>query len=75
MPVQLGTHVPNARTHVYKASHVRAIMRLQDMQTDSVVNTCEACKHASTIQLQCGYSATSALWTTRLAPLQCQVTR
>jgi hypothetical protein len=27
------------------------------------------------MHLQCGYSATPALWVTRLAPLQCQVTR
>jgi hypothetical protein len=27
------------------------------------------------VQLQYGYSATSVLWTTRLAPLQCQMTR
>jgi hypothetical protein len=43
LPVQLGTHVPNAHTHVFKAPHVRVIMRLQDVQADSVVNTCKAC--------------------------------
>jgi hypothetical protein len=66
--VQLGTYVPNV-------SHVRSIMHLQDVQTGSVVNTCKACRHASTVWLQYGYSATPVLWTTRLAPLQCQVTR
>jgi hypothetical protein len=45
------------------------------VQTDSVLNTCKTCRHASTVQLQYGYSTTSALWTTHLAPLQCQVTR
>jgi hypothetical protein len=72
--VQLGTHVPNARAHIFKAPHVRAIMHLQDMQTDSVVNTCKMCGHASTVWLQYSYNATPALWTTRLAPLQCEVT-
>jgi hypothetical protein len=75
LPMQLDTHVPNTRVHVSKAPHVRAIMRLQDVQASSVVNTCKACGHASTMWLQYGYSATAALWTTRLAPLQCQVTR
>jgi hypothetical protein len=50
-------------------------MRLQDLLLGSVVNTCKACGDASTMQLQYGYSATPALWTTRLVPLQCQVTR
>jgi hypothetical protein len=36
--VQLGTHVPNTRAHVSKAPHVRAIMRLQDVHADNVVN-------------------------------------
>jgi hypothetical protein len=31
LPMQLGTHVPNARAHVFKAPHIRAIMRLQDV--------------------------------------------
>jgi hypothetical protein len=75
LPVQLGTHVPNARTHVSNAPHVRAIMPMQDMQTGSVVNTCKACGQASTVRLQYGYSVMPSLWTTRLAPLQCQVTR
>jgi hypothetical protein len=73
--VQLDTHVPNVCTHVFKTSHARAIMRLQDVLLGSVVNTCKACGDASTMQLQYGYSATPALWTTRLVPLQCQVTR
>jgi hypothetical protein len=51
--VQLGTHVPNARPHISKAPHVRAIMLLQDVQAGSVVNTCKACGHASTVLLQC----------------------
>jgi hypothetical protein len=54
LPVQLGTHVPNAHTHVSKALDIRAIMGLQDVRTGS---------------------AAPALWTTRLAPLQCQATR
>jgi hypothetical protein len=46
-------------------------MHLQDMQAGSVVNTCKVCGHASTVRLQ----GTLTLWTTRLAPLQCQVTQ
>jgi hypothetical protein len=57
LPVQLGTHVPNARVRVFSAPHVRFIMRLQDVQADSVVNTCKACRHASTALLQCDASA------------------
>jgi hypothetical protein len=73
--VQLGTHVPNARVHVSKAAHVRAIIRLQDVWGDSIVNTCKVCRHASIVRLQYGYTMTLVLWTTLLAPLQCQVTR
>jgi hypothetical protein len=54
--MQLGTHVPNACAYVSKAPHVRAIIRLQDMQADSVVNTCKACRHTSTLRLQCDAS-------------------
>jgi hypothetical protein len=70
LPVQLDMHVPNAHTHVFKAPHVRAIMLLQDVQAGSVVNTCKACGHASTVRPWYGYSLTPALWTTCLAPLQ-----
>jgi hypothetical protein len=63
------------QAHVFKMPHVRAIMRLQDVQANSVVNIYKACRHASIVRLQYDYSATLVLWTTRLAPLQCQVTR
>jgi hypothetical protein len=53
MHVQLGTHVPNARVHVSKAPHVRAVTHLQDMRAGGVVNTCKACVYASTVRLQC----------------------
>jgi hypothetical protein len=56
LPVQSGTPVPNARAHVSKVPHVRAIMRLQDMQADSVVSTCKMCGHAATVWLQCDVS-------------------
>jgi hypothetical protein len=69
--VQLGTHVPNVRTHISKAPHISAIMSLQDVQAGNIVNTCKACGHASTVRLQ--YDASTM--TTHLAPLQCQVTR
>jgi hypothetical protein len=57
LPVQLGTHAPNAHAHVSKVPHIRVIMRLQDVQTDSVVNTCKACRHVSIVRLQ--YDASS----------------
>jgi hypothetical protein len=63
------------QAHVFKMPHVRAIMRMQDVQADNVVNTYKACGHASIVQVQYGYSAMPVLWVTRLAPLQCQVTR
>jgi hypothetical protein len=69
--VHLGTHVPNARAHVSKAPHVRAIMRLKDVkQCSQYLQGVQTCIYsAATIRLQC------ALWTTHLAPLQCQVTQ
>jgi hypothetical protein len=68
-------HVLNARVHISKAPHIKAIMRLQDVQVGSVVNTCMVCGYASIVRVQYGYSTTPALWTTHLTPLQCQVTR
>jgi hypothetical protein len=56
LPVQLGTLVPNARVHVFKSPHVRAIMCLQDVRSGSVVNTYKVCEHASTVRLQCDVS-------------------
>jgi hypothetical protein len=35
----------------------------------------QVCEQASTVRLQYGYSVTPALWTTRLAALQCQMTQ
>jgi hypothetical protein len=75
LPMQLGTHILNTRAHVSKAPHIRAIMRLQYVQSGNVINTYKACGQTSTVRLQYSYSATPALWTTRLTPLQCQVTR
>jgi hypothetical protein len=75
LPVQLGTHVPNVRAHIFKTPYVRAIMCLQDVHAGSVVNTYKTYGHASTVRLQYGYSMMSVLWTTRLSLLQCQVTR
>jgi hypothetical protein len=56
MAVQLGMHVSNARVHISKVPHVRAMMRLQDVLVGSVVNTCMPFRQASTIQLQCDVS-------------------
>jgi hypothetical protein len=72
--VQLGTHVSNARAHIFKVAHDRVIMHQQDVQAVSVVNTCKAYGHAFTVQLQYDYSATPVLCITHLAMLQCQVT-
>jgi hypothetical protein len=38
LPVQLASHVPNARTHVSKVLDVKAIMGLQDVRAGSVIN-------------------------------------
>jgi hypothetical protein len=46
LPVQLGTHVSNAHTHISKASDVRAIIGLQDVRASSTVNASKACGHA-----------------------------
>jgi hypothetical protein len=51
MHMQLGTHVLNARTHIFKVPHVRVIMRMQDVQASSVVNTYKTCGYASTVWL------------------------
>jgi hypothetical protein len=53
VPVHLGMHIPNTRTHVSKAPHVRAIIRLQDVRACSVVNTYIACRQTSIVRLQC----------------------
>jgi hypothetical protein len=50
LPMQLGTHISNARAHVSNAPHVRAVMRLQDVRAYNIVNTC------ADMHLQCGYS-------------------
>jgi hypothetical protein len=36
LPMQIGSHVPNLRTHVSKASDVRVIICLQDMREESI---------------------------------------
>jgi hypothetical protein len=65
--VQLGTHVPNAHTQVSKSPD-RACKTCG--QTTQSMSTWRADG-----QLQCDYSTTPTLWTTRLTPLQCQATR
>jgi hypothetical protein len=49
--VQLGTYVPNARTHVFKAPDIRVIMGLQDMRAGNTVNAYKAYRHAATVRL------------------------
>jgi hypothetical protein len=58
LSVQLGSHVPNAHTHISKVSNIRVIMGLQDVWAGSVINDCKTCGHAAQL-------------TTCLAPLQC----
>jgi hypothetical protein len=47
--VQLGSYVPNARTHVSKAPDVRAIMGLQDVRVGNTVNACKMCRQAAIV--------------------------
>jgi hypothetical protein len=54
--VQIGSHVLNACTHVFKALDVRVIMGLQYVRTDNAFNACKTCGHAATVQLQCSTS-------------------
>jgi hypothetical protein len=61
LSVQLATHVPNARAHIFNAPHIRVNMRLQDVQAGGVVNTYKACGQTFTVWLQYGYSMTTAL--------------
>jgi hypothetical protein len=80
MPVQQGPPIFNARAHIYKVPGVRAIMGLQDVRAGTTVNACMTCEQApqsmsarrADRRLQCCYSTTPALLTTRLALLQCR---
>jgi hypothetical protein len=49
LPVQLGMHVSNTRTHVSKASDIRAIMGLQDVRVGNTVNACKAYGQTATV--------------------------
>jgi hypothetical protein len=49
-------HVPNTRMHVFKVLDIRAIMGLQDVQTESVVKAYKAYIHVATVRLQCSAS-------------------
>jgi hypothetical protein len=83
LPVQLGSHVPNARTHICKTPDANVIMGLQDVWTSSAFNAYKTCRQTTHLmptrradrRLQRDYSAASGLLTTRLSPLQCQATR
>jgi hypothetical protein len=41
--IQLGSHVSNARMHVFEAPDVRAIMSLQDIRVGYAFNACMTC--------------------------------
>jgi hypothetical protein len=49
-PVRLGSHVPNACTHVSKALDIIVIMGLQDVQIGNAFNDCKTCGHTTTVQ-------------------------
>jgi hypothetical protein len=66
--MQLGTHVPNARTHVFKAPDIRAIMGLQDTWAGSADKACKACRHVATVRLQCSANTTDHLPGTATVP-------
>jgi hypothetical protein len=48
--MQLGSHVFKAHKHISKASDVRAIMSLQDVQVGWAFNAYKTCGHASIVQ-------------------------
>jgi hypothetical protein len=52
LPMQLGTHVPNAHAQVFNAP----AQGLHDVRASSAVNTCKACTHVDTVRLQYGVS-------------------
>jgi hypothetical protein len=51
LPMQLGSHVFKARTHVSKMPNISAIMCLQDVHAGSTFNTSKMCGHVTTIPL------------------------
>jgi hypothetical protein len=51
LPVQLGSHVPNACTPVSKAPDLRAVMGPQDLREGSTFNACKMCGHVATVWL------------------------
>jgi hypothetical protein len=51
LPVQLGSHVPNARTPVSKAPDLRAVLGPQDLREGSTFNACKMCGHVATVWL------------------------
>jgi hypothetical protein len=44
LPVQQGSHVPNARVPVSNAPDIRAIMGLQDVRAGTPINAYKTCK-------------------------------
>jgi hypothetical protein len=48
LSVQLGTHVPNVHTQVFKADS-KVIMGLQDVRADSTVNIYKVCRQTATM--------------------------
>jgi hypothetical protein len=53
LPMQLGSRVSKAHTHISKAPDVRAIMDMQDVRVGYIFNACKTCGLAGTIWLQC----------------------
>jgi hypothetical protein len=71
LPVQLGSHVPNARMHVSKMPDVRTIIGMQDLWACSTFNACKTCRQVATVRLQSSIGPVDH----SLALLQCQVTQ
>jgi hypothetical protein len=51
LPMQLGSCVSKAHTHVSKAPDVRAIMGMQDVRVGCIFNACKTCGLAGTMWL------------------------
>jgi hypothetical protein len=53
LPMQQGSQILNARSHISKAPNVKAIMGLQDMWVCHAFNACKICEQAATMLLKC----------------------
>jgi hypothetical protein len=51
--MQLGMHVLNTCTHIFKTPDVRVIMGMQDMRASGAFNAYKACGQMATLRLHC----------------------